>query len=125
MLDLGKTIRILRQAKEWKLSDLAEKAKVSVSFLSLVESGDRQPSLDVLRRVAQALNLPSEAIILMSFQSASNLRDSDPGMAKLKKGIDRLVQVEDQLKELLGSEETTDGVAQNRAGRHRRHSRAK
>ena len=54
------------------------------------------------------------APILMSFQSAANLRDTDPAMAKLKKSIDHLVQVEDQLKELLGSEETTEnGVAQN------------
>jgi transcriptional regulator with XRE-family HTH domain len=125
VLDLGKTIRILRQARGWKLSDLADKAKVSVSFLSLVESGDRQPSLDVLRRVAQALKLPSEALILMSFQSDANLRGADPAMSKLRKGIDRLVQVENQLKELLGSEDTTNGVAQNSTSGHRRRSRAK
>jgi transcriptional regulator with XRE-family HTH domain len=36
-----------------------------VSFLSLLESGDRQPSLDVLRRIAQAVGLQPEALILM------------------------------------------------------------
>ena len=113
MLDLGKTIRILRQAKGWKTSDLAKKAKVSVSFLSLIESGDRQPSLEVLRRLSKALGLAPEALIVMSMPG---LEHQSPSVRKLKKGVDRLIEVEDQLKELLGSEESTDGRARNLAG---------
>ncbi len=99
---IGKAIRILRQAKEWKLKELADRAQISVSFLSLVESGERQPSLDVIRRIAKALRIPSEALVLMALGSDEELKSSNERTQKLRSAIESLADQERKLRELLG-----------------------
>ena len=54
---LGAEIRAMRRALNMTLSDLAEAAALSVSFLSLVERGRKQPSLEALQRISKALGV--------------------------------------------------------------------
>ena len=113
MENLGKTIRILRQAKELKLNSLAKSSDVSVPFMSLIESGNRQPSLAVIRKVASALGVPSEALVLMSVGKESSLHTSDIATAEITNGVKKLIEVEDQLKCLLAKMGDTDEPAGN------------
>tara|TARA_R100001143_G_C3312561_1_gene110843 strand:- start:132 stop:482 length:351 start_codon:yes stop_codon:yes gene_type:complete len=106
--NLGKTIRIIRQAKGMKLNSLAKSAGVSVPFLSLVEGGDRQPSLHVLRKLAEGLSIPSEALILMSVGNNSELTSSDEVTTEITKNVDRLIKLEEKLELLLQASEGTD-----------------
>ena len=55
--DVGTEIRAMRRAQNMTLSDLAEAASLSVGFLSLVERGQKQPSLDALQRISRALSV--------------------------------------------------------------------
>ena len=98
---LGKTIRILRQAKHMRLNVLAKEAGVSVPFLSLVENGDRQPSLGVLRQIAAGLGIPSEALVLMSMGPQSGLRSSDPAAIEITQNVNKLIQLEERLNGIL------------------------
>ncbi|MBI4716829.1 MAG: helix-turn-helix transcriptional regulator [Planctomycetes bacterium] len=100
-LDIGRAIRIVRQAKRLKANDLARKADVSVAFLSLVEGGDRQPSLTVLRRIALALGVPPEVLILLSQPTNGTLRNSSPNGHKLTQAIRKLVEAEETLRDRL------------------------
>jgi transcriptional regulator with XRE-family HTH domain len=113
---LGKTIRILRQAKALKLGALATAANVSSPFLSLVESGDRQPSLDVLRKIARGLGIPSEVLILMSVGSESDLKSTDPETQDLSESVDRLIRLEVQLQEKLARLRDKDGCKKSKPG---------
>jgi DNA-binding XRE family transcriptional regulator len=56
---LGKRIRQLRQAQVEKLTqeELAERADISVSFLSMIERGERAPHIETLMRLASALKV--------------------------------------------------------------------
>lgn len=108
---LGKTIRILRQAKSFKLTKLAEDSEVSVAYLSLVESGDRQPSLDVIRRLAAALHVPSEVLFVMGMESGS-LKSSRKPNSKLTNAVEQLMEMENKLNRLL-SKETARASKQN------------
>jgi transcriptional regulator with XRE-family HTH domain len=101
VISLGKTIRILRQAKSMKLGELAERAEISAPFLSLIESGERNPSINLLRSIAGALGVPSEALILMSLGSDTQLKTTDPKVAEITKSLNALVRIEDKLKSLL------------------------
>jgi transcriptional regulator with XRE-family HTH domain len=103
--NLGKTIRILRQAKNMRAQALAEASKISVSFLSLVENNERQPSLVVLRRIAGALDVPSEALVLVGMGPDSALHSSDRATTRITTAIGDLIHSEDQLKRLLGAGE--------------------
>ncbi|MDW8006457.1 MAG: helix-turn-helix transcriptional regulator [Thermomicrobium sp.] len=55
---LGQRIRALREAQGLRQEDLAARAMVNQSYLSQIENGKRDPSLDVLERIADALGIP-------------------------------------------------------------------
>lgn len=54
---VGAEIRAMRRAQNMTLNDLAQAASLSVGFLSLVERGQKQPSLDALQRISKALSV--------------------------------------------------------------------
>ena len=52
-------LRALRASKEMGLRELAKKAKVPPGYLAELEAGKKKnPSLDVLQRLAKALGVP-------------------------------------------------------------------
>ncbi len=57
-MQIGSTIRRFRLASGLSQSELARRVEVSPSFLSRVEHGQREPTLSVLRRFAEHLNVP-------------------------------------------------------------------
>jgi transcriptional regulator with XRE-family HTH domain len=52
---LGKHIRSIRQRKKWTLEMLAERAGMHVTYLSSIERGHRNPTLNVLASLARGL----------------------------------------------------------------------
>jgi transcriptional regulator with XRE-family HTH domain len=56
-LELGKRIRAERGAIEWSQDDLALESGVHRTYLASLESGRRNPSLDVLCRLAASLKI--------------------------------------------------------------------
>jgi transcriptional regulator with XRE-family HTH domain len=56
---LSTVLRELRESKGWTQEELAKRAKITRSHLSLLEAGHRRnPSLEVLKRLARALGVP-------------------------------------------------------------------
>lgn len=53
----GAEIRGMRRALNMTLGELAEAADLSPSFVSLVERGKKQPSLEALQRISKALGV--------------------------------------------------------------------
>lgn len=53
----GQTLRPLREARHLSQSKLAERADFDHSYVSRLESGARQPTLDAVERLAKALGL--------------------------------------------------------------------
>ena len=101
MLELGKAIQIVRQAKRVRLGDLAKSAKVSIAFLSLIEASKRQPSLDALRRIAAALDVPPEALIILAQPTNGTLVSNTGDATGVADAIRKLVVAEDSLRESL------------------------
>ena len=54
---LGKNIKFLRTKKKYTQSILAEKADISVIFLSSIERGTKFPKADTLAKIAEALEV--------------------------------------------------------------------
>jgi len=57
-VEIGEKIRDSRKEKGMTIKDLAEKASVTTGYISQIERGQIEPSLSVLRRISQTLNLP-------------------------------------------------------------------
>jgi transcriptional regulator with XRE-family HTH domain len=67
---LGPKIRETRQAKGLTLNDLAEKTKLTASYLSQLERNIIEPSLASLRKISVALEVP-----IYTFLSNGNNKD--------------------------------------------------
>ncbi len=67
---LGAKIRRIRNAERLTLSDLGEKTGLSVSFLSQVERDLNDPSINSMRKIANALGCPLTTFFEDQFQSA-------------------------------------------------------
>lgn len=63
---LGEYIRLQRQMADLSLRQMAELTRVSNAYLSQIERGLHQPSLRVLRSIAQALNVSAETLLLQA-----------------------------------------------------------
>ena len=100
MLSLGKAIRFVRTTQEQSLSEVAKKAGVGIPFLSLIENGARQPSIESLRKIADALSVPSEALILLAYPS-SGLKSESKAVARLTASLAKLAAAEAELKKRL------------------------
>jgi len=62
----GTRIRGLRRSANLTQERLAEKAKISVDFLSLIERGRNSPSFENIENLARALGVP--AVELFTFE---------------------------------------------------------
>jgi len=78
MKEVGKKIRSLRAertiGKVVTQEDLAKASGISVSFLSMIERGERAPHLETLSRMADALEVPMAEF----FRFDSNPDSLDP-----------------------------------------------
>src|ERR1700735_1944363 len=79
---LGGYIRLQRQLADLSLRQLSDLTKVSNAYLSQVERGLHQPSLRVLRSIADALNLSSDTLLSqagMAGKASADGTGSGPG----------------------------------------------
>lgn len=58
----GASIRAIRELTGISLSDMAKRVDIGRSYMSLIETGARQPKSDKLRLIALGLGVPLEAI---------------------------------------------------------------
>lgn len=86
-MNIGQAIKKCRQLKHLTLDSLANKTGLSKSYLSLVESGKRQPSLDSLKKIAKVQKIPIELLIYLGAESIE-IKEMDNA---LKKEFDRLI----------------------------------
>jgi len=54
---LGKNIKFLRFRRKYSQADLAEKADISIIFLSNIERGVKFPKPEIMSRIANALEI--------------------------------------------------------------------
>jgi transcriptional regulator with XRE-family HTH domain len=60
---LGRTIQNIREAKQITQEELAEKLRVSQSWLSRIETGREVPNLKRLQQIARALGVTVKELI--------------------------------------------------------------
>jgi transcriptional regulator with XRE-family HTH domain len=74
---LGGFIRSQRKLANLSLRDLAERTRISNPYLSQVERGLHEPSVRVLKAIAQALNVSAETLL-----AEAGLLEDDDGDAE-------------------------------------------
>ena len=73
--DLGITVRQRRRAPGLRRTELADRAGISVEYLTRIEQGrDRNPSASVVNAIADALSLDIKTIAWPEPRSLQNVR---------------------------------------------------
>lgn len=65
-MDIGRAIRFCRQQKGLTQPQLAERAELSASYLSVLEKGKRDPSLSSLQGIARGLGVPLSVLMFVA-----------------------------------------------------------
>jgi transcriptional regulator with XRE-family HTH domain len=97
---LAKNIKKLRSAKGFSQEELAEKAKVSLTYIGMIESGLRNASFKTIEQIAEALEIEAPKL----FEIKDN--SSKSPASKVKEGIKILFYdfVRDALEEIVDQE---------------------
>lgn len=61
--NIGENIRALRKQKGYSQEQLALRAEINGSYMGQVERGEKSPTIDVLGKIAQALQCPLEQLV--------------------------------------------------------------
>ncbi len=69
-MNIGHAIQLARSKRKLSQAQLAERAKISVSYLSLLERSKRDPPLSTLKRVAGALGMPIEILFFLGAEGS-------------------------------------------------------
>ena len=68
-MNIGSAIQLARTKRKLSQAELAKRANISVSYLSLLERSKRDPPLSTLRQVASALRVPIEILFFLGAES--------------------------------------------------------
>lgn len=65
-MDIGHALKITRSAKKLSLVEVAKRADLSQSYLSMVETGKRDPTLPTIEKIAGALEIPIPILLFLA-----------------------------------------------------------
>jgi transcriptional regulator with XRE-family HTH domain len=82
MAALGSFIRTQRKLADLSLRELAEMTDVSNPYLSQLERGLHQPSVRVLKAIANALNLSAETLLVQAGLLEDDAEAGDAGAGR-------------------------------------------
>ena len=71
-MSLGNAIKVLRTRAGYKQSDFSVKINCSQNYLSLIENEKRAPSLTLMRRISEVLNIPLELLLISDYTPSTD-----------------------------------------------------
>lgn len=76
-MDYGKALKIARAIAGLQQKELAKRAGIDPSHISLLEAKRRQPSVGMLQKLSRALGIPHHLLVLLAAES-DDLQMTDP-----------------------------------------------
>jgi XRE family transcriptional regulator, regulator of sulfur utilization len=68
-MDLGATIKKIRQQKGIRQNSLAELSGITPTYLSQIESNQKEPNLSTLRAISEQLGMPLPILFFLSLDT--------------------------------------------------------
>lgn len=62
-MKIGERIRFIRESKGFTQSKLADMIHISPSFMNRIEQGSSMPGLELVKTIADALNVPTQDVL--------------------------------------------------------------
>jgi transcriptional regulator with XRE-family HTH domain len=91
-VNIGRAIRTCRAHKKLTQAALASRCNLSESYLSVIESGRREPTLSTLEVIAKGLEIPLSMLVFLGAESDELSTMSPEIKEKLSSAILSLLQ---------------------------------
>lgn len=65
-MNFGQAIKLVRTQRNMSQADLASKADLSVSYVSMLERGRRDPNLTSIEKISSALEIPVSILMFLA-----------------------------------------------------------
>jgi len=89
-MDIGDKIKKLRKDRKWSQADLSEKVDVHVTHISRLETDRYTPSLELLKKLAEAFEVTTDYLVFESIDNLGPLNTKDKSLYEKMKLIDEL-----------------------------------
>lgn len=66
VMEIGHALKVCRSARNISLDELAERVSLSQSYLSMIESGKRLPTLPSIEKIAKGLEIPLPIVLFLA-----------------------------------------------------------
>ncbi len=76
-MNIGHALKVCRSAKRLSLGELAGRTELSTSYLSMIESGKREPTLSSIEKIASAMGVPTPILLFLAADT-TELEGIDP-----------------------------------------------
>jgi transcriptional regulator with XRE-family HTH domain len=90
-MNYSKAIRVARSLADLSQGELADRAEIDRSYLSLIESGKRQASVETIQKIAKALDLPFPLLTLLGSEQQDIQRINRSQIADLSLALTKLL----------------------------------
>lgn len=101
-MKLGERLRFIRKEHQFTLKELSERADLSVPYLSDMERGVVNPSIDTLQKVAQAYSMTVQELFTGVEGLGESARENYPeGFADFFDDYEYKDEIDDDWKEFL------------------------
>lgn len=92
-MNIANAILTVRRARGLRQGDVAERAGISESYLSLLERGLRtDPSVTALSSIAEALDVPLPVLIAMACAEDGEATAQEPALSDLADAAEHLLK---------------------------------
>ena len=83
-MNYGRALKTLREVRQLKQKDLADRAALDAGYVSQIESGKKVPSTTALEAIAQALGVPMHLLMLFASEAHDLKGLSEPQARELE-----------------------------------------
>lgn len=90
-MDYCKAIRVARSLADMPQKELAERISVDPSLVSMLESGRRKPTREILEKIAGALNMPFHLFALLATETDDLNSEDSESIHRLATGLSKLL----------------------------------
>lgn len=90
-MEYAKAVRIARSIADISQGELADRAGLDRSYLSLIEGGKRKPTLETLQTISNALDMPFPLLTLLAVEKQDSKHINEEQVLGLAKQLTRLL----------------------------------
>jgi len=90
-MDYGKALKLARAFSGLQQQQLAEKAEIDASYISLIEQGKRTPSVKFIHKLSNAIGIPPYLFTFLAMESEDTEFLDDEELTSIGEALTKLV----------------------------------